>query len=297
MPRASALVATRQLTRFDDMPAAQAGANYGCQLAGQATSANWSASVPSWFDHERSRRLALLETRVMSTTPMPSYAASENKRGKGRPPRNAIETEVIRAEIKAATACVFAEHGSSGTSVELITKASGISRPTFYRYFKNTDEVLELILKEANDHLIALVISAIQEAEGPMQKVEAGLQAWRAWGEQTGPVLRAIFAEMQDVRSPAYAHRQRVLEAIGLELNQMAVSLGRAPFDPLQVESFVIGVEYLGYRFHFGSEAPTEALWLRTRQAMLRLAIGLLGGPMEWANATQLAEALVIKLD
>ncbi len=221
-----------------------------------------------------------------------SANASVEKRGKGRPPRTAAETELIRSQIKVAAAKAFAEHGSYGLSVELITQAGAISRPTFYRYFKNTDEVLQLILQETNDRLIDQVVSAIREADGPLLKLEAGLLAWRAWGEETGPMLRAIFGEMHDARSPAAAHRQRVLEAIGIELNQMARKLGRASFDPLQVETFVIGVEYLGYRFHFGPEAPSDELWQRTRQAMIRLALGLLGGPIEWANATQLAAVL-----
>ncbi len=227
----------------------------------------------------------------------PSEDSITGKRGKGRPPRNAAETELIRRQILQATALVFAEHGSHGVSVELITQACQMSRPKFYRLFKNADEVLDQVLQEANDRLIELLVTAIRAAADPMQKVEAGLQAWRTWGEQTGPVVRAIFAEMHDIHSPAYAHRQRVLKIVAQELDQMAASLGRAPFDALQIESFVIGVEYLGYRFHFGPEAPTEALWQRTRQAMLRLAIGLLGGPLEWAHAPQLAQALGIKLD
>jgi TetR/AcrR family transcriptional regulator len=226
----------------------------------------------------------------------PSDATTTGKRGKGRPPRNADEMQAIRLQIKEAAAQVFIAHGSHGVSVELITQACDISRPTFYRYFKNTDEVLELVLKEANDRLIEVVMSAIHEASGMLQKVEAGLTAWRIWGEQTGPLMRAMFAEMQDPRSPNYAHRQRVLAVIGLELNQVAIGMGRKPLDPLQIETFVIGVEYLGYRFHFDPEGATEALWQRTRQAMLRLAIGLLGGPQEWAVAPQLAETLGIEL-
>ena len=222
---------------------------------------------------------------------------STGKRRKGRPPRDAVETEAIRRQILQAAALVFAHHGSYGVSVDLITQACDISRPKFYRYFKNTDEVLEILLKEANDRLIELLVDAIRQADGPMQKVEAGLLAWRAWGEQTGPLLRAIYVEMQDMRSPAYAHRQRVLQAIAVELNHMATNLGRLPLDPLQVEAFVIGVEYLGYRFHFGSERKSEALWQRTRQAMLRLAIGLLGGAFEWGHAHQLADSLGIKLE
>ena len=232
---------------------------------------------------------------------MPSKAstddAARDKRGKGRPPLNADETAAVRRAILQATALVFAAHGSHGVSVELITQACGISRPKFYRHFKNADEALDQLLKEANDQLIELLVTAIRSAGDPIQKVEAGLQAWRTWGEQAGPVVRAIFVEMQDARSPAFAHRQRVLKVIVDELEQMAALMGRKRFDPLQVESFVIGVEYLGYRFHFGPEAPTEALWLRTRHAMLRLAIGLLGGPLEWAHAPQLADALGIQLD
>lgn len=232
----------------------------------------------------------------MSPT-LSSADAAPEKRGKGRPPRNAVETELVRSKIKSAAAQVFATHGSRGLSVELITQACDISRPTFYRYFKNADEVLELVLRAANDRLIEVLVTAIRQADGPLPKIEAGLLAWRAWGEEMGPLLRGIFAEMQDTNSPAYAHRQRVLDAIGLELNQLTGSLGRPPFDPLQVETFVIGVEYLGYRYHFGAEAPSEALWQRTRQVMVRLALGLLGGSLEWAHAPQLAEVLRIKLD
>jgi TetR/AcrR family transcriptional regulator len=240
---------------------------------------------------------AHLTDRPVMSSNAPLDDAAPEKRGKGRPPRTASETQAVRRQILQAAALVFAEHGSHGISVELITQACEISRPKFYRHFKNADEVLEQVLQEANDRLIELLVSAIRAADDPMQKVEAGLRAWRAWGEQTGPVVRAIFAEMQDIHSPAYAHRQRVLKTMAKELDQMARSLGRAPFDPLQVETFVIGVEYLGYRFHFGPEAPTEALWQRTRHAMLRLAIGLLGGPLEWAHAPQLADVLGIKLD
>lgn len=223
--------------------------------------------------------------------------ASTRRRTKGRPPLNAAETERIRSHIKAAATTVFAEHGSRGMSVELITLAGNISRPTFYRYFKNTDEVLDMILREANDLLIEMVVVAIREADGPVQKLELGLLAWKIWGEQHAPMLRAIYAEIHDERTLAATHRKRVLRAIESELSQLALTLGRAPFDPLQLETFVIGVEYLGYRFHFGAEPKSDALWQRTRQAMIRLALGLLGGPFEWAHATQLAQILDVNLN
>lgn len=219
------------------------------------------------------------------------------RRGRGRPPRTAAETEAIRQQIQQAAASVFAQHGYHGVSVELILQASGLSRPTFYRYFANADEVIDRVLKEANDALITEVVSAIRGASTPMEKVEDGLLAWRRWSDRMGPLLKAIFAEVHDPHSPAAAHRQRVLDALGQELNTAARALGRQPLDALQVETFVIGVEYLGYRYHFGPEPASEASWLRTRSAMLRLALGLLGSSLEWAHATQLASLLNIQLD
>jgi AcrR family transcriptional regulator len=231
----------------------------------------------------------------------PAPAATDHtapvRRGRGRPPRTAAETEVIRQQIQDAAARVFAEHGYHGVSVELILQASGLSRPTFYRYFANVDEVIDRVLKEANDALIDEVVSAMREAATPMAKVEEGLLAWRRWSDRMGPLLKAIFAEMHDPHSPAAAHRQRVLDALGHELNEAARTLGRQPLDALQVETFVIGVEYLGYRYHFGPEPATEASWRRTRSAMLRLALGLLGTSVEWGHAVQLATLLNIQLD
>lgn len=237
----------------------------------------------------------------MIVPPRPSSVTASSgistKRGRGRPPLTHDEAQAVRDRIQAAAASVFAQQGYHGVSVELILKAGCVSRPTFYRYFRNTDEVIELVLRDVNDSLISTVTRALRDVEGPLQKVEAGLLAWRRWGEKTGPLLKAIFAEIHDPHSPAASHRQRVLDALSAELNQVAADLGRKPFNPLQIEAFVIGVEYLGYRFHFGAEGPTDEAWQHTRQAMLRLALGLLGGSHEWAHAVQLSDVLGLSLD
>lgn len=232
----------------------------------------------------------------MPTSTAPDDAASA-RRGRGRPPRSPAETEVVRAQIRRAAARVMAEHGYHGVSVELILRAAGLSRATFYRHFANTDEVIDLILRDANDRLVQQVVGAVHAAEGPQQKVEAGLLAWRRWCEDAGPLLRAMYAEMHDTQSLAHAHRLRAISAMKTEFNTAITSLGRPALDPLQVETFIVGVEYLGFRYLFGSEPPCEASWARTREAMLRLALGMLGGEREWGNARQLASLLGIRLD
>lgn len=228
---------------------------------------------------------------------VPSLESMAPPRKRGRPVRTFAQTELVRSQIKDAAIQVFADRGDLMVSVELILQASGLSRPTFYRYFSNVREVVEEVLKEKNDLLIEMVITAVRKAEGPLQKLDAGLLAWRQWGEQTGPIVRAILTEVHNPESPAASERRRVFDVLAAEFNAITVALNRKSLDACRLEAFMTGIEFLGFRYHFGPEPPSEASWQLTRQAMLRLALGLLGGAFEWAHAVQVAAVLGIDLD
>lgn len=231
------------------------------------------------------------------STPESQTAPAILPRGRGRPRKTKAETDLIRHKLKQATALVYGEHGHHGLSVELILQAADLSRPTFYRYFRNAREALDAVLVEINERLIRQVTQAIELPGSPMDKVDAGLLAWRQWGDETGPALRAIFAELYDVQSPNHPHRQRVLSSFIQALQALAMQLGRPRFSDIQLEAFLFGVEYLGYRYHFGPDARTPEAWQSTRQAMIRLALGMLGSSAEWAVAPQLAASMGVQLD
>lgn len=228
--------------------------------------------------------------------PNPSEPQSARPRGKvGRPPKTYVETEELRVRIKAATAKVFAERGYHGLAVEAIVQEAALSRPTFYRYFSNVDEVLNLVFTEIHGRLVHEVRSAVDAATEPLAKVEAGLLAWRGWCEWVGPMLGSIYAEMHNASSPAYQHRLSVIGLIANEVDAAYAKLGRGQIPRVLVETFVVGVEHLGYRYHLGERKDAEA-WSETRQALLRLAIGMLGSRMEWQVAPVLADQLGIDL-
>jgi TetR/AcrR family transcriptional regulator len=219
------------------------------------------------------------------------------RRSRGRPPHTQADTQAVRDSIRQVTEKVYAEHGYHGLTVELILKEGGFSRPTFYRYYNNTDEVLEVILKDVNAQLVQGVLSAIRSEDNPLLQVEAGLLAFRHWVDHAGPTVRAIFTELHDRHSPASVHRQGVLDEFSAELQRVAKAIGRKPFSPYQLETFVIGVEYLGYRYRFGPEGPTDEAWKQARDAMFRLALGLLGSSLEWGMAPQIAAMFQFSLD
>lgn len=234
---------------------------------------------------------------VHMSTSTPSAQPDDAPRGRGRPKKTAQENAVIREQLKRATARVYGEHGHRGLSVELILQAADLSRPTFYRHFRNADEPLSEVLKEINERLIAEVCEAIAQAASLLEKVDAGLLAWRRWGESVGPMLRPIFAELYDVHSPNHSHRLKVLASLTQSLQATAQQLGRAPLNDTHLDAFLFGIEHLGYRYHFGPDARTDAAWQDTRQAMIRLALGMLGSTAEWAMAPQIAAAMGITLE
>lgn len=224
---------------------------------------------------------------------LPADPAPVRKRG--RPPASPEAQASIRQRLLEATGTVFARVGYHGLSVELILAEAGLSRPTYYKHFRNSDEPIRILIQQVNDRLIERILAAAGGSGDPFTAVEAGLTAWRDWGAELGPMLRPLFAELHDPHSPASAHRRRTLTLLGEQLRELIQRFGRPCPTRLQVDALLHGVEYLGYRFHLDTPGG-DAHWKQARDAMLRLAIALLGGPGEWEHAAQLAQHLGIEL-
>jgi TetR/AcrR family transcriptional regulator len=242
----------------------------------------------------RSRATTVPQSRGGSASSRHARSRTSS-RPRGRPPQSAAEQDAARARILDATRAVFASVGYHGLSVELVLAEAGISRPTFYRYFRNVDEAIDRVLRDVNERLIDSLTDAVRVEDAPLAVLEAGLSAWLAWGDALGPMLRPLFAELHDPRSPASRHRLWTLGILTERVSSVAERLGRARPAPLLVDTLLNGIEFLGYRHHLaasGGAASRKA----TRDAMLRLALGLLGTEAEWARAVPLARELGVEL-
>lgn len=67
---------------------------------------------------------------------------------------------VTRAPIRIIEAALeeFAEHGIDGARVDQIVKRAGVSKQLFYYYFESKDEVYKLVLEDAAEHAINLIL-------------------------------------------------------------------------------------------------------------------------------------------
>ena len=215
----------------------------------------------------------------------------------GRPPKTYAETEAMRTRIKTAAVEVFGQRGFTDATVEAILAASGLSRPTFYRYFANVDEVVDLVLSEVNDRLLRDVALAILQENDPIAKADAGVMAWLKWCEWVGAMLPAIRAQMHTPNTSAHAHRERVIATFCETIEGVCQALNRHVPARVLIETVIIGMEHLGYSYHCGTTPRSEESLARTREGMLRLVLGMLGGSAEWSMVPALASRLGITLE
>ncbi len=239
---------------------------------------------------------------------MPDVTTSVSRspaRPRGRPRQSEDAARAVRERIVAATAQVFAEHGSHGMSVALIIERAGIARPTFYRYFANAEEPLQAVL-DASDHaLLEGLQAALDAASDEVHMVVAGIDAYLQWARDLGPALPPLFAELHDPSSPVSAHREHTLGLLRARLGLRLEHLGRRRPHDADIDVLLNTFEYIGYRVarvDRVARAPrsadgegtdpshTDMAW--ARQTMARVAVALLGTPDELAEALEIPDLL-----
>jgi AcrR family transcriptional regulator len=217
-------------------------------------------------------------------------------RRRGRPPQSPAEAEAARARIVAATAAVFAERGSHGMSVAQIIEKAGIARPTFYRYFANTDQPLQILLDASDRALVDGLQAALDSADDEIAMVLAGIVAYLAWAQHHGPALRPLFTELYDPSSAVSPHREHTLAMLRARLIERFEKLGRTPPAPADIDVLLNSFEYVGYRVALrGPDDETTVEWART--TMARIAIGLLGTAADVDRAKQVPGLLRAQWD
>jgi TetR/AcrR family transcriptional regulator len=210
--------------------------------------------------------------------------AEHATRRRGRPPQSEADTAAARSRIVEATAQVFAEHGSHGLSVALIIERAGIARPTFYRYFANAEQPLQLVLDASDMALVHGLQAALDRAEDEIGMVVNGIDAYLAWARNHGPALRPLFAELHDPSSPVSPHRERTLLMLRERLIARFEKLGRTPPSSIDIDVLLHAFEYVGYRVALADSVDATAEWARA--TMARVALVLLGTAADLEVAT-----------
>ena len=184
------------------------------------------------------------------------------QRRRGRPPKQDDQQSFDRLIIDAATA-VCAIHGFYGTTVELILQEAGVSRPTFYRFFKNKEDVLKRMAVEINQELVNTVSLAVGNAKTVIEKIEAGVDAYIDWGIRRGEIVRVLYNALFDPAFPIPEIRQNTFRQLTWLFMSELKETDRPAFDPLFIDAIINTVEYLGTSLFTGKDSENNLVRVR----------------------------------
>lgn len=196
------------------------------------------------------------------------------KRRRGRPPASESAENSVRSQLINAAREVYAEQGYGGSSVERIIGLANVSRPTFYRLFKDRYEIIDIVVAEAHEQLRDQVTAAITadlvSQSGVMAMARASVDAYFAWCESLGSFVGSLYAEMHDFNSPASAHRKRIIDEFIELLHMEATKRGRLRLEPVFYDVLIRAVEHAGSTA-FAPDPKPEAVIEKHRSAAARV--------------------------
>jgi AcrR family transcriptional regulator len=105
----------------------------------------------------------------------------------------------------------FAHRGYSGTSVQDILKATGLSKPTLYYYFESKAGLFKAILEFAYDECLLRMENRVNSVRGSRARLVALAAAMFEFAEENPQLLRLVF-------STAFAAPEEIpAECVGYE--------------------------------------------------------------------------------
>lgn len=218
----------------------------------------------------------------------PSGFVSRPRRGPGSYDRR-LSPEERRTEQQGtlvdAAAHVFARDGYARASVASILEASGLSRGTFYRHFKDLREVFLAVQERAAEVLLDRVESAFGNEREPADKMRAAVTAYLGLCAERGDLSRVFHREALVSGQEYLELRRQSLDRIqdlfrdGLGLAVNHGILRRMPED-LTIYAVIVAIEGVALRYledHREHEIG-EAL-----EPLLRLCARAFASPMSSA--------------
>jgi AcrR family transcriptional regulator len=138
------------------------------------------------------------------------------KRGRGRPRTRSVDEE--RAMILAAARSSFGELGFTGASIDDIAKRAGIQRRSVYRQFADKEELFQVAMASAIDHVLGQLSKAFARNE-TLDPEEALFRNYRRALEMvaTDPSWSLVFlssmSSTSELSTAAVVEGRRRLEA------------------------------------------------------------------------------------
>jgi AcrR family transcriptional regulator len=153
----------------------------------------------------------------------------------------------------------FAADGYGAVTMDDVAAAAGVTKPLLYAYFGNKERLYIACMERAGDAMLATVVDAVGEAEGPADALRRGMRAFFAFVDEDRDAWHVLFDETLpaggDVAQRVGEYRERLVGLVAQTL------LTRLP--PERRAEHAVEIEALSHAL-LGAAELLARWWLRT---------------------------------
>lgn len=141
--------------------------------------------------------------------------ATQKELGEAREQYNfSLPGQGAKAEVLINSIAVFTSKGIDDATVQDLLDAAGISRRTFYKYFRNKVDVLESIYQMAAELLMVRFKAAKHESDTMSDFLVRCVELYFDYHTDLGPLVRMMTEEARRTESPLATHRDTLLSHV-----------------------------------------------------------------------------------
>lgn len=154
-----------------------------------------------------------------------------------------------KLEILVNSLVVFVDRGIGEVTVQDILDVAGVSRRTFYKYFRNKIDVLESLYKLAVDVMVLRYKTDIGQAATVGELARRFVQVFFAYHRDLAPVIRMMQEEAGRLGSPLAPHREEAMAFIATMLNEELLRICGRQIDALMIRALMWAMESASIEF------------------------------------------------
>lgn len=173
---------------------------------------------------------------------------------------------------------MFGKLGYGKVRVEDILRAADVSRPTFYKVYRNQDDVFRVLSERHHREIRRRILLATQTCEDPLIQLAATVEAFLEWRAGLGPLGRVLDLEARTPGTKIAGHRRATLKAMTELTAERMKAAGRRPADPVLITALIAAMESVADSLLLRQPVTPSALD-RARRNALRIVAGALAQP------------------
>ena len=148
-----------------------------------------------------------------------------------------------RSEILVHAIGVFARRGLERTTVQHLLDAAGISRRTFYKYFRNKLDVLESIYEISVTNMILRFRREVERSRSVNDVIRNMCNIYFDYHLSLGPIIRLMMEEARRADSVLAPHRAQAYDAVATVMQNELFRLTGVKLDLLVHKTLVWTLE------------------------------------------------------